>query len=413
MKYVAFNNSSVDSSSFNTIITLKLAYLLQSKLGAPSKFDLAHSKKLLTKTPIKEKKLTDKTVESKPRDMQPDSEEAEVKVSASTENDSEREVSKEKAESVECVDHTSPEPPSNEQDSTNKETTNKGAVKETVIEEQAKEVTTNSTEAKPEESEENDLNLSLVEEDSSIKLQEKQSEEVSEEGKETVESKSQSEKEDLHSESQTDTESYSVDVLESTTELSEVSETPSQNESQEKKLQETVKTDTVSYDPAITLKDVQIKLNDCMKESSKCEANDTPIPPRDLSFGKTLRNISGRRSLSRMRHVTLREQRYSPNNSMFVNTSGASLLPDDAEDFKILRYSTGLSDTLSTNGMSERKRKHEEEWSSAKKPKPESENSLLNTSIDQYSQRTTQAHTGFYSGLGVEVPNGQTGPRRE
>ncbi|XP_033344075.1 uncharacterized protein LOC117230592 isoform X2 [Bombus vosnesenskii] len=205
------------------------------------------------------------------------------------------------------------------------------------------------------------------------------------------------EKEDLQSESQTDTESNSADVIEFTTsEISEASEILSQNDVEKEKEKEMAEESIsknisfVSYDPSIMLKDVQIKLNDCLKENSKlfdtsnASHSMSSQPPKDMSFGKTLRSISGRRSLSRMRHVTLREYRYSPSDSMFVNTSSASLPQDEAMDFKILRYSTDLSDTLSTtNGSSsERKRKLDtEDWNSMKKQKTDTENSLLHSPI--------------------------------
>uniref|UniRef100_V9ICU5 Uncharacterized protein n=2 Tax=Apis cerana TaxID=7461 RepID=V9ICU5_APICE len=180
--------------------------------------------------------------------------------------------------------------------------------------------------------------------------------------------------------------------------MSETSETASQNdiqkekEKEKEKREESISKDVsfVSYDSSIMLKDVQIKLNDCLKENSKLfdasntSHNTSSQPQKEISFGKTLRSITGRRSLNTMRHITLREQRYSPNDSLFVNTSSASLPPDDVADYKIVRYSTDLSDMLSTTNGSptERKRKHEiDNWSSIKKQKTESENSLLNSSI--------------------------------
>lgn len=101
----------------------------------------------------------------------------------------------------------------------------------------------------------------------------------------------------------------------------------------------------------------------------------------DLSFGKTLRTISGRRSLSRLRHVTLREHnRLSPNNSLFVNTSTMS--QDD--DFKVLRHRAGLSDSVLSNGTpADRKRKLcAEESNTSKKLKTEAESSFFNSSLE-------------------------------
>ncbi|XP_076241489.1 uncharacterized protein LOC143183698 [Calliopsis andreniformis] len=395
------NRSKLSTSSVQKNIPPGQRKNFKSKPCVPAKFELDHTKKSVGRSVgsgIKKLAIADKAVELKPTNMQPESEEAEVKANVSKQDENDKDVSKDEQQPIkECVDHAPPESSSNEE----KDSMDKNMI---IEQEQTKEQETpnDSIESKEaDEQEDNDLNLSLQVEDSPTKPQEeKQSCENSkdESKEETVQTKDNaSEKEDLHSASQTDTESYSVDALESTTsEVSEVSETLSQNDPMKEKTkpEETVnKADTscVSYDPAITLKDVQIKLNDCMKDNSKLfdastsEQSTLIQPPKDMSFGKTLRSITGRRSLSRMRHVTLREQRYSPNNSMFVNTSSASLQPDDTEDFKILRYSTGLSDMVSTSNGSptERKRKHEtEEWSSSmKKQKTESENSLLNTSI--------------------------------
>ncbi|XP_076677930.1 uncharacterized protein LOC143374015 isoform X2 [Andrena cerasifolii] len=393
----------------------------QGKIPVASKLDLNRIAKPVGRPPnsSKEKKLVvpEKPEASNSASMRPESMELEVTAEVTVQNeDAQKDVSKDKQESVkECVDQAPPEPVAKEQENG----TSKGTVEEERTEGQ--EALSETIEIKQvDEHEENDMILSYETEDSPVKAQEmkppiNESNDESKEELPLAEAKSDViEKEDLQSESQTDTESLSVEVLESTTsEVSEVSEIVSQNDEEKEKEKEKEKeekekeekekeklvaiakeTDVsfVSYDPAIMLKDVQIKLNDCMKENSKlfetssAEHDTLTQPPKDsMSFGKTLRSMSGRRSLSRMRHVTLREHRYSPNNSMFVNTSMASLPSDETEDFKILRYSIGLSDPMSaTNGSStEKKRKHDgEEWSSAlKKQKTESENSLLNTSI--------------------------------
>lgn len=264
--------------------------------------------------------------------------------------------------------------------------------------------------AEHEEVEETDLKLSLDNDENSEKLRE---EKIGEEpkSKETdevrIEAESREQKNDeTRSVSLNDTENTTAELTESMkSDATEASESATQNdEKNEKEKTEEIAAEKdesfVSYDPAIMLKDVQIKLNDCMKENSKMpEASNADqqveqdqdqeyaLPPRpsdDLSFGKTLRNISGRRSLGRMRHVTIREQRYSPNNSMFVNTSSVSSMPDESEDFKILRYNTGVSEAISaSNGSSlEKKRKHDaNEDRGNKKQKTETENSVLNTSI--------------------------------
>ena len=207
------------------------------------------------------------------------------------------------------------------------------------------------------------------------------------------------EKEDQQSESHTDTESY---VVESTTsEISEISEQPSEPKEHEKYNEAAIlETPCVSYDSSITLKSVQIKLNDCLKDNSKSaeENNESTGEPlyKDLSFGKTLRTISGRRSLSRLRHVTLREHnRLSPNSSLFVNTSSMS----QDEDLKILRHRVGLSDTISSNGTpSERKRKlYPEESNVLKKPKIESQSSFFNSSLELLKsfRRPVSTHNAY------------------
>lgn len=207
------------------------------------------------------------------------------------------------------------------------------------------------------------------------------------------------EKEEMQSEAQTDIESCSVDIVESTTsEVSEtsgieteISESISQSDMQKdkEKIDDNLNNDAsfISYDSSIMLKDVQIRLNDCLKDNSKLfdenNAEATPNHLKDMSFGKTLRNISGRHSIGRMRHVTMRERRISPNNSLFVNTSTISIPHDEGTESKILHYNSDLlSDSFPTNGSPlDRKRKIEtENPSSFKKQKTDGE-SLLNTSI--------------------------------
>ncbi|XP_029036712.1 chemotaxis regulatory protein ChePep-like [Osmia bicornis bicornis] len=364
--------------------------------------------------PSKEKKLTvpGKSVELKvPKTMQPESEETEAKLNPTVETENEKkEDSVDNQESAkECVDQV----PSKEQEPVSKEKEEDSTDKETIVEkEQTVCVNANNVDKSKEveDADESDLKLSLEVEDT-LKVQEEKpnDKDVKDEHTEECSLPSKNDaidKEDLQSESQTDTESYSV--LESTTsEVSEVSEIASQNDAQKEKTEKIVKdatkdttkdltkdhakdTSFVSYDPSIMLKDVQIKLNDCLKENSKLFDTSTiehssPSQPSKESFGKTLRSISGRRSLNRMRFVTMREHRYSPNDSLFVNTSTASMPADDTSDFKILRYNTGLSDVLSTTNGSptERKRKHDtEDWNTMKKQRTESEQSLLHTSID-------------------------------
>ncbi|XP_017758172.1 PREDICTED: myb-like protein X isoform X2 [Eufriesea mexicana] len=377
--------------------------------------------KQIGKTPesSKEKKSTipDKSEESISANMQP---ELEVETNPNTTEQVEytkKDISEDTQKSdKEHVDHTSSEPvlPSKAQENS--------ADKEIVIEEEQIEcqekASHSDTNREVEEHEENELDLRFETEDSPVKIHEEKADDADskEDNSEKYPSKvittknDVNEKEDFQCESQTDTESNSADILECTTsEVSEMSEIASQNdvqnekekekeketekekEKENEKSEESISKDSfVSYNPSIMLKDVQIKLNDCLKENSKlfntsnASQSTSSQSIKDMSFGKSLRNISGRRCLSRMRHVTLRERRYSPSDSMLVNVSSVSFSSDDTPDFKILRYSTDLSDTVSTtNGSpSERKRKHEiEDWNSAKKQKGESDNSLLNSSV--------------------------------
>ncbi|KOC59219.1 hypothetical protein WH47_11295 [Habropoda laboriosa] len=408
-------------SKLFSLLKYRRMFLLQSKVGVPVKVEVKSDAKQASNPPgsSKEKKLSvsEKGDESKCAEMQPESEEAEVKQNPSVQKeDISTEISKDTQESdKEHVDRASSEPVSIskvQEDTVNKEAV--VVVEEEKTECQEKEKNSNETK-EAEEQEEVDLNLSYETEDNVAKVQAERiedkdsKEEIKEESSSTLAAAKNvvMEKEELQSESQTDTESYSADVLEFTTsEISETSESASQNDipkKEEKVEEQSIGKDIsfVSYDPSIMLKDVQIKLNDCLKENSKLFDTSSSggggggggsasghsslsQPSKDMSYGKTLRSICGRRSLSRMRHVTIREQRYSPNDSMFVNTSTASLAPDDSEDFKILRYNTGLSDTVSaTNGSPmDGKRKHEiDDWNLTKKQKTESENSLLNSSI--------------------------------
>ena len=162
----------------------------------------------------------------------------------------------------------------------------------------------------------------------------------------------------------------SVDVVESTTSEAPDSGHGTQNEKEDsasaKNQENGEDASFVSYDSSIMLKDVQIKLNDCLKDNSKLfdvsnadeSATVDPEKRADMSFGKTLRSISGRSTINRLRYVTLREQRFSPNSSLFVNTSSLSIDPEDSKSCKLTRYATDLSEAVLTNGSpAERKRK--------------------------------------------------------
>ncbi|XP_043275014.1 uncharacterized protein [Venturia canescens] len=210
-------------------------------------------------------------------------------------------------------------------------------------------------------------------------------------------------------------ENSSNEVVESTT-----GETlDSGNISQSDKEAETTDQDTanrniddasfVSYDSSIMLKDVQIKLNDCLKDNSKLfdvsNAED-PVPDEppkrvDMSFGKTLRNISGRSTINRLRYITVRESRFSPNSSLFVNTSSVSLDQDDPASSKLSRYPSELSDAILCNGSpADRKRKMtDNEGASFKKLKTESSSNFFNTSLELLK--------GLRRPVEVSTPNAQ------
>lgn len=398
---------------------------------------------------VKKGAFASKSAEAKSSKMQPESEETEIKLdSRSVENkNSKQEISKEVENPVEKhVDHVLVEPVqvTKEVQQMSKELIEKElpprVIEKEVAEserkdeaESARKDGAESAESKEaeeqDENEESDLKFSLEYDDSTVKARDEKSSEEESLSKENqdsqvrieLETSSQEKKEKISNvtDSQNDSESSSLYTPESLRkDLSVVAESISQTDTRNEKEKDEESTNDkdqpcVSYDPAIMLKDVQIKLNDCMKESSESSRkvfeasstgpdcgreresepdreSDQEMPSRpyqDLSFGKTLRSISGRRSLNRMRHVTIREHRYSPNNSMFVNMSSTSLMPDDNEDLKILRYSSGLPDTVSTSNGSptEKKRKLEtsEDWSSVTKKQKtnESDNSLLNSSL--------------------------------
>ncbi|KOX69870.1 hypothetical protein WN51_06215 [Melipona quadrifasciata] len=387
----------------------------KKKIETSTKFELTRIVKLTTDNPdraagtSKKKKLIvpERSEESDAVKMQPESEEADAKLNPTVQMTSIKiDSSQDAEESDKNCDHAIGKSVSvlKTQEDVKTQEVNKETVVEKEEPKRQKKVSNSDKNREMDDSEESNLNLQFEVEDNAenASTEATNDTDLKKEDDEKCPSEAEAtkndiqEKEDLQSESQTETESNSVDVLEFTTsEMSETSETPSQSEVQKEKEEEKEKPEEganknvsfVSYDPSIMLKDVQIKLNDCLKENSKLydTASHSTLnqPMKDMSFGKTLRNISGRRSLSRMRHVTLREHRYSPSDSMFVNTSSASLPPEETIDYKILRYSSNLSDTLSTNGSPvDRKRKQDaEDWNSIKKQKIEAENSLLHSPI--------------------------------
>ncbi|XP_025987276.1 uncharacterized protein LOC105206689 isoform X2 [Solenopsis invicta] len=380
----------------------------KSKLRPPTKVEqhqTAKSLKVLMKNP-----------DTKSADMQPESEEAKVKLNVSIqkesvteENSNNKTVEAEKS-TVSCPNVTNEHVELTSEQTSSELQISMKAVQEVIVEnktvtEEKEGVLLGNVNVETKEVEEqdaNDIKLTFEIEqnmDNGEKLDDKQAKDnskgeelplVQEEMKNGI-----SEKEELQSELQTDNESYSVDIVESTTsDVSEISESVSQSDTQKDKerIDDTVNNASfVSYDSSIMLKDVKVRLNDCLKDNSKLYdvSNTEELPNqvlKDMSFGKTLRNISGRHSIGRMRHVTLRERRISPNSSLFVNTSTMSMPQDEGTESKVLHYGSGsLSDSFSTNGSPLiRKRKIEtENCSSAKKQKNDEEsNSIFNTSIN-------------------------------
>lgn len=350
-----------------------------------------------------------KNLEVKTTDMQPKSEGANVKLDVPVQEESVKEeklLSTNKAAKVEepvtSKEHVNvniSEQTSNEPQTFSKTVQEAVSTESEIIIQEREENISNIGTKEVEEQDENDVKLILEVEQDSMKngeeqLEDKRSQDDKEEELPVVQDELKNnvqEKDEMQNEPQTDTES-SVEIVESTTsEVSETSETVTQSnitKSQEK-IDETFNDMSfLSYDSSIMLKDVQIKQNDCVKDNSKLfdVSNTTEDMLSQLSkesFGKTLRNISGRHSLNRMRHLGFHEKRISPNSSLFVNTSTISISQDEGPESKVLHYSNALSENLPTNGRSlDRKRRSDISiWSSAKKQKTEAESSLLSTPI--------------------------------
>lgn len=120
---------------------------------------------------------------------------------------------------------------------------------------------------------------------------------------------------------------------------------------------------------------------------------------KDDTFGKTLRTLSGRKSIGR--HITLRERQSSPNSSLFVNTSSISASEDGTFGYKASRQRIALSELSSSNNgtPSDKKRRLVEETTSLpKKPKTEG-SGLLNSSFEflknPFSRRSVQVSTPY------------------
>ncbi|XP_011504374.1 PREDICTED: putative uncharacterized protein DDB_G0289963 [Ceratosolen solmsi marchali] len=193
---------------------------------------------------------------------------------------------------------------------------------------------------------------------------------------------------EVHEHLETGTDSYSVDVVESTTsEVSDTTESATPLEAKSEDIIQDENNDAISYDSSIMLKDVKIKLNDCLKDTKPEEDNAdqglSEYVHKETTFGQTLRTISGRNSIGRMRHITIRDRQPSPNSSLFVNTSNISLSEENINDYKILRRCNTVSELTSSNGtlFLDRKRKLiTESISELKKPKIE-ESNLWNASF--------------------------------
>lgn len=356
---------------------------LKSKLRAPAKVGLNQVTKQL--------KIPMKNPEAKTTDMQLESEEAKSHVKEENSNKATEMIEQPAADKEHVSEQTSKEHEEVERRITSQE-------KEEVLE------NVNSEIREMNEQDDNDMKLTFeIEESCSRNGGEELDDNRLKDDAKGKESPVQDElkngikeKEEVPSEPQTDTESCSVDIVESTTsEISETSEFISQSDTQKDKgkIDDHLNNDAsfVSYDSSIMLKDVQIKLNDCLKDNSKLfdvsNAEDTPNHLKDMSFGRTLRNISGRHSIGRMRHITIRERRISPNSSLFVNTSTVSIPHDES---KVLHYNSDLlSDSFSTNGSPlDRKRKIETESPSLfKKQKVDGESaSILSSPMERLKE---------------------------
>uniref|UniRef100_A0A6V7J8X0 Uncharacterized protein n=1 Tax=Bracon brevicornis TaxID=1563983 RepID=A0A6V7J8X0_9HYME len=162
-------------------------------------------------------------------------------------------------------------------------------------------------------------------------------------------------------------------VVESTTPESDVKPEEKPVERTEESVKPEDDPSFINYDASIMLKDVQIKLNDCLKDNSKLMDVTDPNASatetfKDLSFGRTLRNISGRASLGRARYE--RHRQLTLNDSLFVNTS-----------FTQGDGTTSFADSPRRNGTPLKRKLTSETDEPVKKPKQE-ETSIFNTSIE-------------------------------
>lgn len=153
----------------------------------------------------------------------------------------------------------------------------------------------------------------------------------------------------------------------------------------------------ICYDSSIMLKDVKIKLNDCLKENSKLmdsvnENTSVSDSFKDLSFGRTLRTLSGRSSIGRMRHVTIRQRPMTPNDSLFVNCSGMSTNQEEP-----LRFASEFPNSFSSGTPIDRKRKIDTDIEPSTKKIKKDEGGLLNTSLEYLKifRKPLQVNRGY------------------
>jgi len=340
--------------------------------------------------------------------MQPESEEAEVKLNVSIQKDIQEENGNNEAVKIELVvnkefiDDGASEQMQELQIPTNTLQEVVSVENEIVLQEKEELPLENNTITKEvEEQEDNDIKLTFEADQSPVKNEEEKSnskeskDENEEESPVQIENELKNginEEEFRPSEVQTNNESYSEDIVESTTcDVSEMQESITQSDAQKNKAKiDDIVNDTsfISYDPSIMLKNVQIRLNDCLKENSNLfdvsnkskdiELKISKYLTKEVSFGKTLKDISGRRMI-RLRD-TPRERRISSNSSLYVNTSMIS--QDEETESKALHYT--FSDSFPTNGSQlDRKRKIDaEEYSIIKKQKMDGNSSLINRSTN-------------------------------
>lgn len=400
-----------------TTTSTKRIKSLRYKLLSPSNLGSSQEAKALTKSLdsiVKDSKVrsTLHNLQVAKQKMRPKSEEIETNISASVEEDA-----KEKnASNVENKQDEATTKDSNanhtedKEDSTSSTHTEKKTIesieenKQTDNEIKLQDKENDTLEAVGEENKdlsEDDIQLNLQIQDSPEKSQETTSTDNVIKNEDETEQLPQiqevndntKEKKNSQTESEAGTETCSVDIIESvTSDLSEVSETASQQDTQKEtdNSEQNLKSDIsgVTHDVPVTLKDIKIRLNDCVKENlqhadvSAVDSNMSNMLSSE-SFGKTLRNISGRCSINRLRHTTSYEYRFSPNDSQFTNISALSTSQDKPTNVKILRYNTGLSETMSSNGSPmERKRKLESPDTTVVKKQKTKQGNLLNTSMD-------------------------------